>query len=66
MLDYFAASQSEVIRAIASGYSPCCGVPHQEDLLVLADRPRRVVDAELHRLPAVHLQGAQSEVVRAI
>ena len=22
------ASQSEVIRAIASGYSPCCGVSH--------------------------------------
>ena len=25
MLDYFAASQSEVIRAIVSGCSQCCG-----------------------------------------
>ena len=25
------ASQSEVIRAIVSGHSPCCGAPHQND-----------------------------------
>ena len=26
------SSQSEVIRAIVSGYSPCCGVPHRTAL----------------------------------
>ena len=28
MLGYRIASPSEVIGAIVSGYSPCCGVPH--------------------------------------
>ena len=28
MLGERIASQSEVIRAIVSGYSPCCGGPH--------------------------------------
>ena len=29
MLGERIASQSEVLRAIMSGYSPCCGVPNQ-------------------------------------
>ena len=36
MLGERIASQSEVIRAIVSGYSPCCGVPHQVVLVRLA------------------------------
>ena len=28
MLGERIASQSDVIRAILSGYSPCCGAPH--------------------------------------
>ena len=37
MLGERIASQSEVIRAIVSGYGPCCGVPHHQ----IGQLPRR-------------------------
>ena len=39
MLYFFIASQSEVIRAIVSDYSPCCGVPHLKEQQGVLEMP---------------------------
>ena len=66
------ASQSEVIRAIVSGYSPCCGVPHRvagvvrdlADVVQVARRHedrRPVAEPEVGRAPVVEARGRLRE-----
>ena len=54
MLGERVASPSEVIRAIASGYRPCCGFADQPQRAGNGQHPQRD-DAALSRRPAFHL-----------
>ena len=65
MLGERIASQSEVIRAIVSGYSPCCGVPAPAVLRARADEQVEISAGPLLK-PLGQQLLAHPEVIRAI